>query len=53
MKKYLTALVVFGVSVLLSVAGLAKERVKLSPDTPKSQIIHMKPGGGGRFAFTP
>jgi DMSO/TMAO reductase YedYZ molybdopterin-dependent catalytic subunit len=43
MKKYLTALVVFGVFVLLSVAGLAKERVKLSPDTPKSQIIHMNP----------
>jgi len=43
MKKYLTALVVLCVFVLLSGAGLTKERVKLPPDTPKSQIIHMNP----------
>jgi len=43
MKQYLTVLVVLGVFVLLSGSGLAKERVELAPNTPKSQIIHMNP----------
>jgi sulfoxide reductase catalytic subunit YedY len=43
MKKYLTVLGVLGILVVLSGMGLARERVKLPPDTPKSQIIHMNP----------
>ncbi len=43
MKRYPTVLAILGVFVLLFDVGLAGERVKLPPDTPKSQIIHMNP----------